>query len=109
MICALSGDGLRDSARKACELVRRNTLGCVESGRTTDIVFGFGKMLSVIVMVMSGGAYFRRNFGEIPATPMVALAIGAYCVANGFFSVYVIAVDTMVLCARKFRQFSHSL
>lgn len=102
IMCALSGDGLRKSARNAYELVRRNTLGCTETGQMTDVVFGFAKMLSIVAMTILAVVYSKKTFGEIPVTPIVVVVIGAYIVAGGFFSVYVVAVDTLVLCARKF-------
>lgn len=102
IMCGIYGKGFYISAESAYQLVSRNTLQCIDTDILAGIVFGFGKVSVAVVMGIAGWIYSQMRFDEVPLTPVFIVIIGSYSIADVFFSVYAIAVDTMVLCAREF-------
>lgn len=72
----------------------------------TGIIFGVSQIL---LAVGAGGityaCLYDKNWSEderaLVWIPIIILFIGAFVVSGAFFSVYAIAVDTLVLCFRE--------
>lgn len=105
VMCGIYGDGFHNSAERANQLISENMLQCIDTNMLTGIVFGFAKVLIVLTTGIVSWFYFEKRFDRIPLLPVSILMIGGYSIADVFFSVYAIAVDTLVLCAREFDNF----
>lgn len=108
IMCAIHGRGLCASAISAYQLILRNILRCVATDLITGIIFGFCKVFLAAATGWFGWLYFDAHYTDVPLFAIWILVVGAYLIASAFFSVYAIAVDTLVLCARKLNQFSTS-
>lgn len=104
---AIYGKNFYSSAREAFFLLMRNILRVAVLDKVTDFLLFLGKLL------ISGGvgalAFFVFTH-KIPIlqehlpvlnyiwVPLVTVAFGSYIVAQGFFNVYSMCVDTLFLC-----------
>lgn len=102
IMCAVHGKGLCVSAAKAYHLIMRNCLRYIATDTVTWLVFFSSKML--LASATGAAAYFYYSRYSIIHIffPVVGLSIGSFFIFDVFFSVYSVAVDTLVLCARKF-------
>lgn len=110
IMCAIHGKGLCASALSAYQLIFRNILRIMATDVVTSIVFGFCKLFLAVGAGCFGWIYFsKQNFFLVsPVFPVFLLVVGGYLIGSAFFSVYSIAVDTIVLCARKLNFSSES-
>lgn len=101
IMCAVHGNGLCASGLSAYQLILRNVFRYIATDVVIGIVFGFCKVFIVCLTGIGGWSYFMDYYNIIPMFPFFVLVVGAYLIASAFFSVYAMAVDTLVLCARK--------
>lgn len=101
IMCAIHGGGLFASGRSAYQLILRNVLGYLATDTFVGIVFAFCKVFIAFVTGVCSFVFFLTYFLMAEVFPFFVVICGAYFVAGAFFSVYSIAVDTLVLCARK--------
>ncbi|KAF3698835.1 Choline transporter-like protein 5-A Solute carrier family 44 member 5-A [Channa argus] len=107
IMVAIYGKSFCPSARDAFFLVMRNVVRVAVLDRVTDFLLFLGKVL------VAGGvgvlAFFFLNKkipglqDEVPNinyywVPLLTVVLGAYLIADGFFSVYATCVDTLFLC-----------
>lgn len=101
IMCAIHADGLCASGLIAYQLILRNVFRYIATDEVIGIVFGFCQIFIACLTGICGWSYFMDYYRIIPGFPFFILVVGAYFVASTFFSVYAMAVDTLVLCARK--------
>ncbi|XP_061475437.1 choline transporter-like protein 4 [Rhineura floridana] len=109
IMIAIYGKNFCVSAKNAFMLLMRNIARVVVLDKITDLLLLFGKLLVV------GGVGILAFFfftGRIPIDnpqfqspvlnyywlPILTVVVGAYLIAQGFFSVYNMCVDTLFLC-----------
>ncbi|XP_062978452.1 choline transporter-like protein 4 [Elgaria multicarinata webbii] len=109
IMIAIYGKNFCVSAKNAFKLLMRNVVRVVVLDKITDLLLLFGKLLVV------GGVGILAFFfftGRIPIDnsqfqspvlnyywlPILTVVVGAYFIAQGFFSVYSMCVDTLFLC-----------
>jgi len=107
IMCAIKSTNFCRSAKEAFNLIMRNLVRVVVLDSVVDFLLFLGKI--VIVMATGVASYFVFS-GQIPEikdqipslnyffTPIVFIVIGSYLIASAFFSVYSMAVDTLLLC-----------
>lgn len=102
IMCAVHGKGLCVSAVGAYQLILRNCLRYIAADTVSWMVFFFSKML--LACATGTAAYFYYKSWSVLHIflPVLALTFGAFYIFGVFFSVYSVAVDTLVLCARKY-------
>lgn len=100
-MCALHGKGLCASAIDAYKLIIRNVLRYIATDMVTNIVFMFAKLILTCVAGVLCWVYFDNHYKTVPVYAVGILIVGVYLIASEFFNVYSIAVDTLMLCARK--------
>ncbi|KAK2844032.1 hypothetical protein Q5P01_010691 [Channa striata] len=107
IMLAIYGKSFCNSARDAFFLVMRNIVRVAVLDRVTDFLLFLGKLL-----VAGGVGVFAFLFltkkipvlqDEVPNlnyywVPLLTVVIGAYLIADAFFSVYAMCVDTLFLC-----------
>lgn len=98
VMCAVHGEGLSASGRSAYQLKARNIQG---ANLVITMIFGLCKVGSSLAAGICGWNYFLNYYQNIPVFPLIVLVLGSYFISGAFFSVYRIAVHTMVLSARK--------
>lgn len=106
IMCSVHGKGLCTSAISAYQLILRNVMRYIAMDTMTGIIFGVSQIL---LAVGAGGityaCLYDKNWSEderaLVWIPIIILFIGAFVVSGAFFSVYAIAVDTLVLCFRE--------
>ncbi|XP_038114257.1 choline transporter-like 2 [Culex quinquefasciatus] len=101
IMCALHGKDFWSSSKDAFNLLSRNVLRVI----TVNGVTGFLFFLSKLVLASSMAALTYTCFHtettkqlNYPATPAILVFFGTYVIANVFFSVYSVAIDTLCLC-----------
>ncbi|KAL8213149.1 UNVERIFIED_CONTAM: hypothetical protein K2H54_061000, partial [Gekko kuhli] len=109
IMIAIYGKNFCTSAKNAFMLLMRNVVRVVVLDKITDLLLFFGTLLVV------GGVGVLSFFlftGRIPIPdsqlqsvqlnyywlPILTVVVGAYLIAQGFFSVYNMCVDTLFLC-----------
>lgn len=100
-MCALHGKGLCASAIDAYKLILRNLLRYIATEVVTNIVFVFAKLFLTFAAGALCWIYFSNHYTTVPVFAIGILIVGVYLIASEFFNVYSIAVDTLMLCARK--------
>ncbi|KAK6327027.1 hypothetical protein J4Q44_G00026720 [Coregonus suidteri] len=109
IMIAIYGESFCVSAKNAYSLLMRNIGRVVLLDRVTDMLLFFGKLL---VVASVGGLAFFFFSGQIRLpgntfqaemlnyywVPIVTVMAGAYLIAQGFFSVYSMCIDTLFLC-----------
>ncbi|XP_076862368.1 choline transporter-like protein 4 isoform X2 [Brachyhypopomus gauderio] len=109
IMIAIYGKNFCVSAKNAFLLLMRNIIRVVVLDKVTDLLLFFGKLL-VVGGVGVLAFYFFSGRLVIPGSsftasalnyywmPIIAVVFGAYLIAQGFFSVYNMCVDTLFLC-----------
>uniref|UniRef100_A0A8C3P3L4 Choline transporter-like protein n=1 Tax=Chrysemys picta bellii TaxID=8478 RepID=A0A8C3P3L4_CHRPI len=109
IMIAIYGKNFCTSAKNAFKLLMRNILRVVVLDKVTDLLLLFGKLLVVGGVGVLGFFFFS---GQIKISdprfsspslnyywlPILTVVVGAYLIAQGFFSVYSMCVDTLFLC-----------
>ncbi|XP_023665535.1 choline transporter-like protein 4 isoform X3 [Paramormyrops kingsleyae] len=109
IMIAIYGKNFCVSAKNAFKLLMRNIVRVVVLDKVTDILLFFGKLLVVggvgvlALFFFSGriqlpGNTFQAGVLNYYWVPIITVAVGAYLIAHGFFSVYSMCVDTLFLC-----------
>lgn len=100
IMCAVHGRGLCTSALAAYQLIFRNVSRYVVTELVTDLAFGMCKVLIAVCAGCAVSASIDRPFWDkLDAIQIVV--VGSYFIADTCFSVYEMAVATLVLCCRK--------
>uniref|UniRef100_A0A8C5WYK7 Choline transporter-like protein n=1 Tax=Laticauda laticaudata TaxID=8630 RepID=A0A8C5WYK7_LATLA len=109
IMIAIYGKNFCVSAKNAFSLLMRNIMRVVILDKVTDLLLLFGKLL---VVGGIGTLSFFFFTGRIPIEnprfkspvlnyywlPILTVVVGSYLIAQGFFSVYNMCVDTLFLC-----------
>lgn len=109
IMIAIYGKNFCISAKNAFKLLMRNVVRVVVLDKITDLLLFFGTLL---VVGGIGVLSFFLFTGRIPIgdsqiqsaqlnyywLPILTVVVGAYLIAQGFFSVYGMCVDTLFLC-----------
>ncbi|XP_042305039.1 choline transporter-like protein 4 [Sceloporus undulatus] len=109
IMIAIYGKNFCVSARNAFKLLMRNVVRVVVLDKITDLLLLFGKLLVVGGVGVLSFFFFT---GRIPIhdsrfhspilnyywLPILTVVVGSYLIAQGFFSVYSMCVDTLFLC-----------
>uniref|UniRef100_A0A4W5JZC5 Choline transporter-like protein n=1 Tax=Hucho hucho TaxID=62062 RepID=A0A4W5JZC5_9TELE len=109
IMIAIYGESFCVSAKNAYSLLMRNIGRVVLLDRVTDMLLFFGKLLVVASVGMlaffffSGqiclpGDTFQAQMLNYYWVPILTVMAGAYLIAQGFFSVYSMCIDTLFLC-----------
>lgn len=103
IMCAIYGKGLCTSASNGLALLARNIARTVVLNNVVGCILFVGKVL--ITLVVSGLTwwYFSKdphfdNEDFISWVPILVVFLGTYFVADMFFDVYEMAIDTIFLC-----------
>uniref|UniRef100_T1DNH3 Choline transporter-like protein n=1 Tax=Crotalus horridus TaxID=35024 RepID=T1DNH3_CROHD len=109
IMIAIYGKNFCVSAKNAFNLLMRNVVRVVVLDKVTDLLLFFGKLLVVGGIGVLSFFFFT---GRIPTEdtrfkspvlnyywlPILTVVVGSYLIAQGFFSVYNMSVDTLFLC-----------
>nr|XP_060615515.1 choline transporter-like protein 4 [Anolis sagrei ordinatus] len=109
IMIAIYGKNFCISAKNAFKLLMRNVVRVVVLDKITDLLLLFGKLLVVGGVGVLSFFFFT---GRIPIhdsrfqsptlnyywLPILTVVVGSYLIAQGFFSVYSMCVDTLFLC-----------
>lgn len=109
IMIAIYGKNFCTSAKNAFMLLMRNILRVVVLDKITDLLLLFGKLLVVGGVGLLSFFFFS---GRIPISdtrfqspglnyywvPLLTVVVGSYLIAQGFFSVYSMCIDTLFLC-----------
>lgn len=104
---AVYGKNFCTSAREAFFLLMRNVVRVAVLDRVTDFLLFLGKVLIAGGVGVIAFFFFTKKIPvmqeKVPDlncywVPLLTVVIGAYLIAHGFFSVYVMCVDTLFLC-----------
>ncbi|XP_064802881.1 choline transporter-like protein 4 [Oncorhynchus masou masou] len=109
IMIAIYGESFCVSAKNAYSLLMRHIGRVVLLDRVTDMLIFFGKLLVVAIVgvlaffFFSGqirlpGDTFQAEMLNYYWVPILTVMAGAYLIAQGFFSVYSMCVDTLFLC-----------
>uniref|UniRef100_A0A8C6T195 Choline transporter-like protein n=1 Tax=Neogobius melanostomus TaxID=47308 RepID=A0A8C6T195_9GOBI len=109
IMIAIYGKNFCVSAKNAFMLLMRNIVRVVVLDKVTDMLLFFGKLMVVGGVGVLSFFFFTGRI-SLPGNtfsagslnyywvPMVAVIIGSFLIASGFFSVYNMCVDTLFLC-----------
>ncbi|XP_072245765.1 choline transporter-like protein 5-B isoform X2 [Leuresthes tenuis] len=107
IMIAIYGKNFCSSSKEAFFLLMRNVVRVAVLDKVTDFLLFLGKLL------VSGGVgvlaffFFSQKIPglqeEVPIlnyswVPLVTVIFGSYMIANGFFNIYAMCVDTLFLC-----------
>ncbi|GFN94001.1 choline transporter-like protein 2 [Plakobranchus ocellatus] len=107
IMMGVHGKNFCASAKDAFNLILRNVVRVFVLDKVTDFLMFICKLL--VVGIVGVAAYFFFN-GDVPylddysprlnfyMVPIVIVVLGAYIIADVFFTVYEMAVDTLFLC-----------
>ncbi|XP_056393948.1 choline transporter-like protein 4 [Hyla sarda] len=109
IMIAVYGKNFCVSAKNAFKLLMRNIVRVFVLDKVTDLLIFFGKL---IVVGGVGVLAFFFFSGQLPIPndafksptlnyywiPILTVVVGSYMIAQGFFSVYNMCVDTLFLC-----------
>uniref|UniRef100_A0AAR2KY21 Choline transporter-like protein n=1 Tax=Pygocentrus nattereri TaxID=42514 RepID=A0AAR2KY21_PYGNA len=109
IMIAVYGDSFCVSAKNAYMLLMRNIGRVVILNNVTNMLLFFGKLLVAGSVGILATAFFSGHITLPDATfqaellhyywvPIIMVAVGAYLIAQGFFSVYSMCIDTLFLC-----------
>ncbi|KAL1781696.1 choline transporter 2 isoform X2 [Sigmodon hispidus] len=107
IMIAIYGTNFCTSARNAFFLLMRNIIRVAVLDKVTDFLFLLGKLLIVGSVGILAFFFFTHRIRIVQDTapplnyywiPILTVIIGSYMIANGFFSVYGMCVDTLFLC-----------
>ncbi|XP_071963887.1 choline transporter-like protein 2 [Antedon mediterranea] len=104
---SVHGESFCTSARNAFNLLLKNISTDVILGGIHWLVFFFGKMVITLCTVYGATVYFGKYWDKSSVfiselnyfwAPILFMAMAAYLVADSFFGVYGMAIDTLFLC-----------
>uniref|UniRef100_A0A8C6VBC7 Choline transporter-like protein n=1 Tax=Naja naja TaxID=35670 RepID=A0A8C6VBC7_NAJNA len=109
IMIAIYGKNFCVSAKNAFNLLMRNVMRVTILDKVTDLLLLFGKLLVVGGIGTLSFFFFTRRIPiENPKfkspvlnyywLPILTVVVGSYLIAQGFFSVYNMCVDTLFLC-----------
>ncbi|XP_037544765.1 choline transporter-like protein 2 [Nematolebias whitei] len=107
IMVAIYGKNFCTSAKDAFFLLLRNILRVAVVDKVTDFLLFLGKLLVVGLVGVFAFFFFSGRVKAFQDTapnlhyywvPILTVVIGSYLIANGFFSVYSMCVDTLFLC-----------
>jgi len=109
IMCAMKGSNFCVSAKDAFNLLMRNIVRVVVLNGIVNFLLFIGKLVIVVGVGTLSYFFFSRQIpipelqDEIPTlnflfTPITVIVIGTYFITSSFFSVYIMAVDTLFLC-----------
>ncbi|XP_075888743.1 choline transporter-like protein 2 isoform X2 [Nelusetta ayraudi] len=107
IMVAIYGKNFCASARDAFLLLMRNLIRVAVLDKVTDFLLFLGKLLIVGLVGVFAFFFFSGRVKAFENTaptlnyywvPIQTVAVGSYLIANGFFSVYSMCVDTLFLC-----------
>ncbi|XP_040917563.1 choline transporter-like protein 2 isoform X2 [Toxotes jaculatrix] len=107
IMVAIYGKNFCTSARDAFFLLMRNMIRVAVLDKVTDFLLFLGKLLIVGLVGVFAFFFFSGRVKAFENTapnlhyywvPIITVVIGSYLIANGFFSVYSMCVDTLFLC-----------
>lgn len=103
IMCAIYGKGLCTSATNGLSLLARNIARTIVLNNVVACILFVGKIL--LTLVVSGLTWWHLskepNFDSgdfICYVPIIVVFLGTYFVADMFFDVYEMAIDTIFLC-----------
>ncbi|XP_071979154.1 choline transporter-like protein 4 isoform X2 [Engystomops pustulosus] len=109
IMIAVYGKNFCVSAKNAFKLLMRNIVRVVVLDKITDLLIFFGKLIVVggvgvlAFFFFSGRLPIPNDAFKSPTLnyywiPILTVVVGSYMIAQGFFSVYNMCVDTLFLC-----------
>ncbi|CAH2314470.1 choline transporter 4 [Pelobates cultripes] len=109
IMIAVYGKNFCVSAKNAFNLLMRNIVRVVVLDKVTDLLILFGKLIVVGGVGVLAFFFFSNklkidNDAFKPPNlnyywiPILTIVVGSYMIAQGFFSVYTMCVDTLFLC-----------
>ncbi|XP_073497947.1 choline transporter-like protein 4 [Phyllobates terribilis] len=109
IMIAIYGKNFCVSAKNAFKLLMRNIVRVVVLDKVTDLLIFFGKLIVVggvgvlAFFFFSGRLPIPNDAFKSPSLnyywiPILTVVLGSYMIAQGFFSVYTMCVDTLFLC-----------
>uniref|UniRef100_A0A8C5MY76 Choline transporter-like protein n=1 Tax=Leptobrachium leishanense TaxID=445787 RepID=A0A8C5MY76_9ANUR len=109
IMIAVYGKNFCVSAKNAFKLLMRNIVRVVVLDKVTDLLIFFGKLIVVGGVGVLAFFFFSdklkiENDAFKPPNlnyywiPILTIVFGSYMIAQGFFSVYTMCVDTLFLC-----------
>merc|ERR1711990_34011 len=110
ILTASQGSNFCKSAKQAFGLIFRNMVRVAVFDKVTDFLLFLGKLVVTVAVALLSFLYFSGGINsDAPAAmrspdlnyyfvPVIVLAIVTYFIADCFFSVYAMAVDTLFLC-----------
>ncbi|KAM9323888.1 choline transporter-like protein 4 [Gastrophryne carolinensis] len=109
IMIAVYGKNFCVSAKNAFKLLMRNIIRVVVLDKVTDLLIFFGKLIVVggvgvlAFFFFSGRLPIPNDAFKSPTLnyywiPILTVVVGSYMIAQGFFSVYNMCVDTLFLC-----------
>ncbi|XP_053328892.1 choline transporter-like protein 4 [Spea bombifrons] len=109
IMIAVYGKNFCVSAKNAFKLLMRNIVRVVVLDKVTDLLIFFGKLIVVggvgvlAFFFFSGRLPIPNDAFKSPSLnyywiPILTVVFGSYMIAQGFFSVYNMCVDTLFLC-----------
>ncbi|KAG9471844.1 hypothetical protein GDO78_022613, partial [Eleutherodactylus coqui] len=109
IMIAVYGKNFCVSAKNAFKLLMRNIVRVVVLDKVTDLLIFFGKLIVVggvgvlSFFFFSGRLPIPNDSFKSPTLnyywiPILTVVVGSYMIAQGFFSVYNMCVDTLFLC-----------
>ncbi|KAI3375432.1 hypothetical protein L3Q82_021919, partial [Scortum barcoo] len=111
IMVAIYGKNFCTSAREAFFLLMRNMVRVAVLDRVADLLLFLGKVLIAGGVGVVSFFFCTRKIPVIQEeepnlnyywVPPLTVVIGAYLIANGFFSIYAMCVDTLFLCFCKY-------
>lgn len=103
IMSAIHGKTLFASATQAYQLIKRNSLRYVATDIITWLVFFVCKLTLACYTGVIAYFYYMGNGSLYSVLPVLSLALGSYYLFGAVLNVFSAAIDTMVLCARKYR------
>lgn len=113
IMSAVYGKDLALSASDANKLIFRNSTRYITTDSISWIAFYIGKILFGCFAFVAFYGYYdiyakmlvliRLKLGVCIVLPLICATVGSYMIFDLFVSVYTVAVDTLALCARKYK------
>jgi len=104
IMCAIHGKNFCRSARNAFNLLMRNIIRVFVLDKVTDFLLLMGKLMITAGMCALAFYVFANDLQSenyvlnYTIVPVLIIGFGTFFIANIFFGVYAMAVDTLFLC-----------
>ncbi|XP_054996377.1 choline transporter-like protein 5 isoform X2 [Sorex araneus] len=107
IMIAIYGQNFCTSARDAFNLLMRNAVKVAVMDQITDFILLLGKLLVTGCVGVLAFLLFTQKLSVIiegPTSlnyywvPLMTTVIGSYLIAHGFFSVYIMCIETIFIC-----------